>query len=233
MKTSNSEIIRKYGFEFLTIFIGVFAAFALESWNENRKDDMIEMKILSEIHNGLNQDIKDININMTGHQAGQQATKYFGKLILNKAVSSDSIIYNYFILFRGFISVQNISGYETLKSKGLEIIKNDSLRAEILSLYENDYNSLRKLEENYSELEFFRNYYQDFNHLLAPHFIIDKNGKFSGINQPLQLTEKEQKILLTNLWMMNTNRNFMLSGYTEVKGKIGKLQKRIQNELKQ
>ncbi|SFC30650.1 hypothetical protein SAMN05421780_104190 [Flexibacter flexilis DSM 6793] len=232
MKISISEAIQKYGFEFLAIFIGVFAAFALESWNENRKDDFTEIKILSEIHNGLNQDIKDIDVNMQGHRMGQQATSYFGRLILNKKTSNDSLVLNYFVLFRGFISVQNISGYETLKSKGLEIIKNDSLRAEILSLYENDYNSLRKLEESYSELAFFKNYYHDFNQVLAPNFTLDENGKITGINKPLKLSESDKKILITNLWMMNANRKFMLSGYTEVKEKIVKLQKRIDKELK-
>lgn len=45
------DAIKKFGFEFLSIFIGVFAAFALDSWNETRKDKYVEIKILSEINN--------------------------------------------------------------------------------------------------------------------------------------------------------------------------------------
>lgn len=232
MNKQKLEILKKYGFEFLTIFIGVFAAFALDSWNENRKDSATEIKILAEINNGLSQDIKDIGINVQGHKAGLYAADYFRKLVLNTQLQHDSLPFYYFNLLRDFISVQNISGYETLKSKGLEIITDDSLRTEILALYENDYNSLKKLEENYAELQFFKNYHNDFNSSIAPNFLIDQNGNINGINYPLQLTEKEKKVLLVDLWKISTNRVFMLRNYNEVENKIIKLQKRIEQELK-
>lgn len=233
MDQEKIDKIRKFGFEFLTIFVGIFAAFALENWNDNRKDNNTALKILSEINNGLKQDIKDINVNMEGHKSGLLASNYFSNLILDKQTNNDSLTYHHFNLLRDFISVQNVSGYETLKSKGLEIINNDSLRTRILSLYENDYNSIRKLEENYSELQFFENYHNDFNSIIAPNFIIDKNGKLIGVNNPLKITEQEKKILLINLWNITTNRNFMLKNYIEVKNKIIKLQKLIEAELKQ
>jgi len=232
MEKQKIELIKKYGFEFLTIFIGIFAAFALDNWNEDRKDNNTQIKILSEINKGLSQDIRDIGVNENGHRFGLLATSYFEKLILNKQPDTDSLTFHYFNLLRDFISVQNISGYETLKSKGLEIVTDDSLRTEILALYENDYNSLRKLEENYSEIQFFENYNADFNNAIAPNFAMDQNGKITGINRPLKLTEKEQKILLTDLWKISKNRIFMIKNYSEVKNKIIKLQKRIEKELK-
>lgn len=224
--------IKKFGLEFITIFIGVFAAFALNNWNDNRKNNHTELKILSEIENGLKQDIKDIDINIDGHKQGLLAVKFFNKLVLDKPTNNDSLTYYYFILLRDFISVQNISGYETLKSKGLEIIENDSLRTEILSLYENDYNSLRKLEENYAELQFFEHYHQDFNQTISANLLIDKSGQFIGINDPLKITDKERNILLIDLWKIANNRNFMLTNYNQVKNKIIKLQKDIELELK-
>lgn len=50
MKKANWE---KIGFEFLSIFIAVTSAFALNNWNENRRDDNAANKILAEISNGL------------------------------------------------------------------------------------------------------------------------------------------------------------------------------------
>ena len=41
--------LNKFLLEFLSIFIGVFAAFALDNWNEDRKDHITEMSILQEI----------------------------------------------------------------------------------------------------------------------------------------------------------------------------------------
>lgn len=43
----------KYGFKFLSIFIAVISAFALNNWNENKRDAHSEHKILIEISNGL------------------------------------------------------------------------------------------------------------------------------------------------------------------------------------
>ncbi|WP_417612232.1 hypothetical protein [Owenweeksia hongkongensis] len=52
---------RKNGFEFLSIFIAVVSAFALNNWNENRRDAHSENKILMEIYNGLEKDWKTSN----------------------------------------------------------------------------------------------------------------------------------------------------------------------------
>jgi len=63
---------RKYIFEFLSIFIAVVLAFALNNWNENRKERITESKILEEILNGLDKDEADVDINVGGHKAGQR-----------------------------------------------------------------------------------------------------------------------------------------------------------------
>ena len=44
---------KRFGFESLSIFIAVVAAFALDNWNENRKEQLAESKILTEVYNGL------------------------------------------------------------------------------------------------------------------------------------------------------------------------------------
>jgi hypothetical protein len=232
MNHQRLEKIKKFGFEFLSIFIGIFAAFALDNWNDNRKDKNTEIKILAEINSGLKQDIKDINLNESGHNYGLQATFYFRELVLNKQTNRDSFGFHYFNLLRDFISVQNNSGYETLKSKGLEIITNDSLRTEILSLYENDYNTLRKLEESYAELQFHTAYYHEINKMIAPNLILDKNGKITGINHPLKLKEDDKKNLLLDLSNIKYNRTFIIACYEDVKNKILKLQSHLERELK-
>ncbi len=128
--------------------------FVLNNWNENRRDKNAEIKILSEISSGLVEDIEDIHINMAEHKKGIEACKHWRRVLNNKNFSPDSVQKNYLGLTRDFISIQNISGYETLKSKGLEIIKKDTLRFKIISLYEYDFTLLKKLEEQYDEMQF-------------------------------------------------------------------------------
>ncbi len=231
MKKEIKDKIKKYSFEFLTIFIGVFAAFALDRWNDNRRDKNTETKILMEIQKGLKQDFEDMSLNIKGHKQGIMAVDYFKKIISGEKVETDSLARKYFKLFRSFVSQQNVSGYEALKSKGLELVENDSLRSEIIALYENYYSSLKKLEENYPEMQFNQLYFKDFNEILAPKFIIDKDG-IQGINYPIQLTQNQRNILLSDLWMIKANRDFILKGYEDVEKENLKLQKNIEKELK-
>ena len=218
---------RKQGFEFLLIFIAVISAFALNNWNENRKTEDSENKILTAIANGLDKDINDIRSNKLGHKKGISACVYFRKLLTNQEVNSDSLLVQYENLTRTFISIQNVAGYETLKSQGLALVKNDSLRLQIISLYEYDFNALRKLEEEYSEMQFQDNYFKDINNALAPNFQLDDSGNIKGIDLPLDLSENERKILLVYLWKIQNNRSFILTYYSDIENKINSIHKKI------
>ncbi len=231
MKKMKFENWTQYGFEFLSIFIAVISAFALNNWNENRRDAHSENKILIEISNGLEKDLEDIKLNKGGHESGIIACNYFREAFAGKEVKVDSLMIHYFNLTRDFVSIQNIAGYETLKSRGLELINNDSLRLKIISLYEYDYNILRKLEEEYSEMQFQESYFKEINESLAPHFKIDENGMIIGIDLPLKLPARERKVLMLYLWKIQSNRMFILQFYDEVKKKIKDVRENIENEI--
>ena len=223
---------KKHGFEFLSIFIAVISAFALNNWNDNRNADKSESKILIEIANGLEKDLEDIKQNEKGHKQGISACKYFRDAMSNKNVTSDSLMIHYNNLTRDYISIQNTAGYQTLKSRGLELIKNDSLRLKIISLYEFDYQILRKLEEEYYEMQFHKNYFKEINKSILPNFNFDENNMISGVNLPLKMPIEEKKILLMYLLKIQGNRNFILSFYAQIENKITEVQKSINQEIK-
>ena len=145
--------------------------------------------------------------------------------------NTDTLTQFYFSFTRDYVSIQNTSGYETLKSRGFEIIENDDLRAKILSLYEFQYQVLRKLEEEYAELQFHNSYFLEFNEVIAPHFVFDATGNIQGMDLPLNLSESKKKTLLSYLWKIKTNREFIMHIYDRVKGKITALEKEIKAEL--
>jgi hypothetical protein len=229
----NSKNWSKFLIEFISVFIAVVFAFALNNWNDNRKDNNAETKILDEISNGLTKDLDDITLNIRGHEEGVVACKYWRKVINNTEFSQDSVLINYFNLTRDFVSIQNKAGYETLKSKGLELIKNDSLRLEIISLYEYDFKTLEKLEETYSEMQFQKSYYKELNEIISPFLVFENNGNINALNLPIDVNKKDQNIFLAYLWKIEMNRNFILYYYSEMKKKTRKLISNIETELKQ
>lgn len=222
---------KKYGFEFFSIFVAVISAFALNNWNENRRDNKTADKILAEISNGLEKDIEDVRINKGGHEDGILACKFWRNLFEGEEVDLNALTKHYFNLTRDYISIQNVSGYETLKSRGLELIGNDSLRFGIITLYEYDYSTLRKFEEEYHEMQYQENYFEAINNRIAPALQFDEKGNPVGIDLPLEISAEEKNKLLSYLWKIQVNRAFILSFYNEIEGKIIKLREEIDREL--
>mgnify|MGYP006266713401 CR=1 FL=1 len=222
---------RRYTFEFLSIFVAVISAFALNNWNDNRRDNRAESKILMEILNGLEKDKNDIALNRMGHEQGIRACAFWRRILQGESPGLDTLVRHYVALTRDFTSIQNTSGYETLKSRGFELVDNDSLRSKIISLYEFDYQTLRKLEEEYYELQFQENYFAEINRAVAPHFVYDAQGDIVDMDLPITLPEPERKILLSYLWKIEFNRKFIMYFYDEVNEKIDALQLEIEAEL--
>ncbi|HAA21818.1 MAG TPA: hypothetical protein DCP28_24745, partial [Cytophagales bacterium] len=156
---------------------------------------------------------------------------YWRKVFTNEPVSLDSLEGYYGLLTRDFVSIQNTSGYETLKSRGFELIKNDSLRKQIISVYEFDYQYLKKLEEEYYELQFQENYFKEINQVIAPQFTYDSVGNISSIALPLPISEADQKVLLSYLWKIKRNRTFILGLYKEVEVNLKELMRDIESEI--
>ena len=202
--------------EIILVVIGILIALQINNWNESRKEKNIENKILVEISKGLKQDLIDIKDNIREHREGLKAGEYYFKIFTNKQVQPDSINFYYNYLTRGYISIQNKSGYESLKSRGLELIRDDSIRNDIIKLYEQDYPFIMKLEEQDPEGNFYDNYFKEINNLIAPNLIFNKYGKIISIQLPLNLNEIEQKKMLSYLWKIKSDRILILDVYSKV-----------------
>ena len=217
--------------EIVLVVIGILIALSINNWNDQRKETKIENKILVEISNGLSQDLLDIKLNTKGHNDGLKAIGYWHKIFTNTQVDTDSISDYYQYLTRNFNSIQNKSGYESLKSRGLELIKDDSLRIQIIQLYEQDYSQVRKLEEEDFELKFHENYFKEINHHVSPNLIFDEQGEILSIQLPLNLTESEQKKMLSYLWKIKNERHLILYYNARLLQNVLRLQTNIEKKI--
>ncbi|WP_425389848.1 DUF6090 family protein [Ekhidna sp.] len=149
--TTLSEKWAEYLLEILVITIGILGAFALNSWNENRKERIFERSILEQVKIGLEKDISDLNYNISQHQKSVKAQQK----ILNWLQSDDPIVDSLCIdfaatnVFTAFVS--NDEAFETLKSNGVGILSNDSLKNVLVHLYENTYDYHDEMEHIYNE----------------------------------------------------------------------------------
>jgi hypothetical protein len=231
LKETITTLFKKYFPEFALIFISVILAFALTEWSSNQGKKVSQEKILLEISNGLKSDSYDVSGNVEAHKNGVNACNFWRRAILENKVVDDSVAMYYFLLTRSVISVQNITAYETLKSKGLEIIENDTLREKIIHLYEFDYEVMRKFEEDYQENQFFDNYFIEINKKIAPNLKFNNKGNIVGLNLPIKLTNDEKNILLSYLWKIQMSRKERAMAGKSLVDKINKLEGNISVEL--
>ncbi len=223
---------KTYVFEFLSIFIAVVSAFALTNWNDNRNDRHSEQKILIEIKNGIGIDEQDFRGNITGHNLSLRSNFMFRELLKGNPISQDSISFFYTTLFRDYTPIINRSGYESLKEAGLKTITNDSLRFQIISLYDYHYGIIEILD-NVTEMRSFENYFAAINSLLHPYMEFDNKGHLIKIETPKSLSEIERKEILSYLWRLESNRTYKLEKYKSIMEVMKTVKHHIEREIDQ
>ncbi len=223
---------RKWSFyllELLVVFLGVTGAFALSEWSDSRRDASAEISALESIKVGLEKDLEDIEINIQAHEGGIQAIDSVMAWIGGQP-APDSMGFNMYLIFRDLISIQNSGPYDMLKSKGLDIIQNDSLRFQIIEVYDFQMEILEKLEEEYHSNQYHKNYYKTILEGIID-FIEFKptGGEYISTKS---MDKRTRKLLLVYLNDIKFNRMFTLSQYKETQLKIDNLINNLDAELK-
>jgi len=166
------------------MFIGLYLALLLNNWNLKQKDKKDAMIYLKEILKQIKDDIDDIKSNIGGHEKGIRACTVFENYYLGNEVCHEALTYYYHYLTRDFICVSNSSAYETLQSRGLNIITNNSLRFLISKVYSFRYDNIKKLEEEYEEGQFFKNYEREINDIFGKQMNYKKYPNNETKNKP-------------------------------------------------
>jgi hypothetical protein len=217
--------------EIILVVVGILIALQLNTRKEDRKSAVMERNILVEIRNGLDKDLVDIEHNKNGHRNGIRSCTFWSKVINGLAVDDDSVAFYYWYLTRSYTLAQNTASYESLKSRGLDLIANDALRLHITTLYEVEYVPMKMLEENYQETQFHANYFNAINRVLAPALVFDPQGELVSLRTPLIVAEGVAGEMRGYLWRIARNRQHVLNSYRLLEEQIALLRAHIEEEL--
>lgn len=222
-----------YSIQFVLIFISVLLAFMLSEWSSDREERISELKILTEINNSLDRDLYDIESNIEGYKYSMRSAEVIENWLAKKAVPQDSINLYYQILFRNYTPIINRSAYESLKATSIKTISNDSLRLEIISVYDYYYRILEKLEDEIYEMQDYRNHIEITNEIITPYMEFDEHLELIQLRPANNLSDQDQNTIKRCLWKTEQNREFKLREYTFVSEKIKALQVQIEKELEE
>lgn len=154
----------EYLFEIIVIIVGILVALALDNWNDSRKNKIEEAKVLINIRKVLTDDIIRLREFMVYHEIRNTNNENLLRVLERGTIlDKDSLD----LLFGSVYGISgfslNISPFEALKYKGMEVITNDSISALIIEVYEirqRDLEFLKGLENNIT-LELMRPYYMN------------------------------------------------------------------------
>lgn len=135
--------------EIFFIFIGITLAIAFQNWNEERKERQQEVSVLKELKVALKNDLKDINDNIQTHKRGIDNCQSLLKMLSSKNPLQEVKLIQQAGMATDFtFLISDISAYEYLKSVGLHLIENDTLRGQISYVYDVVYEGIRGVEDN-------------------------------------------------------------------------------------
>lgn len=138
--------------EIVLVVIGILIALQVNNWNEGRKAREAELKILREIHANLQGDLQEFETGIDIYLDKKNACRDLLTIVKQDLPFDESYGYysNYLRINPRFD--RNASGYQLLKTKGLDLIRNDELRKAITYLYEIRYYGLISKEKELIDL---------------------------------------------------------------------------------
>jgi len=134
--------------EILLVVIGILIALQVNNWNEERIERNQEVKILREIRNDLESNYVEIEEIYLSIDQKLSDTNTLLSLIEQKQFTRqhDTLLNVYDDFETGIFNSAN-TGYQFLRSNGLGIIRNDSLRILITEMYEREFRNIHKRED--------------------------------------------------------------------------------------
>jgi hypothetical protein len=132
--------------EIVLVVIGILIALSINNWNQNRIRATEELNILEDLKIGLEKDKADLVYNANRINSSMSSADKVIYALENDLPYRDSISYYLGDLMIPVMFVYSTSAFETLKSKGIDIIKNSELRNQIIDVYDSRYTFFIKQE---------------------------------------------------------------------------------------
>lgn len=130
--------------EIALVVIGILIALQINNWNEWRKERNLEQKTLIAIAANIETNVEFIKANLERRDLiGLSSSQIIMDAIDQKRPWHDSLAIHFDNAFRSRVPTLSFSAYETLKTRGIDIIRSDTLQNAIVDLYDSHYQDMQ------------------------------------------------------------------------------------------
>ncbi len=237
MKRIQSTLKEKwpeYFFEILVLIIGIYGAFELSNYGDDKARRQSEIEILKGCKTELMTDLAEINFNMNELRKSQNALSLILEVFQNDGSYHDSLAshFNYTLLPLHF--VHSTSSFETAKSRGLDIISNADIRSKLIAVYDSQYDFFLKAEqEELAEVQY------NMRHMLPSRFesghnFVGKDNTFEGSMVPLDFEslKKDREYLYFIKTQQNRTRSYITYFYENLRKSVESMIQDLDVEIK-
>jgi len=141
--------------EIILVMIGILLALSVNNWNENREYRLLEHKLLSNVSKNLVTDTLGLNSIIAHYENVIKQAESIKSKMEGNAPYENSMDEAFAIISVSYAYESDYSIFETIKSTGLDIIKNDSIRNSIVNFYNNSKHYAR-VDNTYNIAKYFR-----------------------------------------------------------------------------
>lgn len=125
--------------EIALVVIGILIAVSINNLNEEKKNRLTEQKLLNELKENLQINLARLTNDMAQEQKTMDAIDLIVDHFDNRRPYHDSLDFYFDLAFFAPDIVLSTSAFESIRSKGIDIIKSDSLRKSIIELFDVSY----------------------------------------------------------------------------------------------
>ncbi len=131
--------------EIILVVIGILIALQINNWNENRKELGKSQEIMQEIRENLEYNNVEFEREIEEEKSVINSIDIVSENLKMNQGYHDSLGFHFLNVAYWPSFIKKSSGYETLKSQGVEIIKSIELRKAIIDLYESQYEQIAEV----------------------------------------------------------------------------------------
>ena len=223
----NKYILYAIG-EIILVVIGILIALQINNWNEDRKAAIFEKKLLADIVPFIENNIWQLETSITHSKKYIKSAEIILDHIEENRPYHDSLGHHFSNAISWFHPTIENSGFESLKTYGMNSIQNDTLRKRLGDIYGSDrwFKILNSRQEEY--------FYSTASPILTELFESVEFGEQGGTMKPnsfeeLRNSKKYNTILRTSI----SNRNNQIYWCSNWLKMLHTIEKMVIKELKE
>ena len=212
--------------EIILVVIGILIALQINNWNEEKKANRFQQKILVELHSSVLNNIHELNEAIRMNEEAKESCDIILNHLANNIAYQDSLDIAFSKSLFWYKYVPDDSSYESTKTYGLHIITNDSIRKLLAQVNESKVDWLQTREKRNHAF-----FYTTIQPVLIELF--DSTIEYHKLTHTHYSRLRENKKYVHILNSLIINRMQDVIWYKELLVEMNHLEKLLQSEINQ